>query len=281
MNTLTIGEFTIRQTTDGLYCLNDLHRASGVGDNFKPGEWLKSADAQSYVRFLDEKSKCGNRHLEQNQHLTDEKSKVSPIGKYASSILRVIHGGDRRGTYACKNLVYKYAMWISHEFEYQVIEAFDRLVVSSANYDRRLLDWKKLNILEQPASWQKMFTEDYYTPIMRLFGWKFDGNHGRDGRGLPHVIGQITLEYVYRPICPKAVLDEIKVGTNGEKIHQWFQAGGRQMIAAQILVVIAMAKTSSCYDVFKTKCGVAFNNDPLQFELELHGQQNAPMRLVK
>lgn len=104
---LVIDGVSVRQDTSGRYCLNDLHRAAGGEERHKPRFWLGNQQTQELVQELTE---GGNPPLEQNQ----------PV--------RVIHGGDNRGTYVCKELVYSYAMWISSSFSLKVIRTFDSVV---------------------------------------------------------------------------------------------------------------------------------------------------------
>lgn len=84
---------------DGLYCLNDLHKASGGESKNRPGYWLDTATAKKMIQLLEVRD-----------------------GKPA---LKTSKGGSNPGTYACKELVYDYAMWISAEFKLLVIKIFD------------------------------------------------------------------------------------------------------------------------------------------------------------
>lgn len=88
----SLSDTSIKQDEQGRYCLNDLHKASGGEKKHRPSLWLANAQSKELV---DEITRAGNTALEQNQPLN------------------VVHGGNKQGTYVCKELVYAYAMWIS------------------------------------------------------------------------------------------------------------------------------------------------------------------------
>ncbi len=98
-----IGNVFINQDEHGRYRLNDLHIASGAPQSKKPGKWMQNQEAIDLIAVM---SKCGNRHLEQNQSLV------------------VIHGGSQQGTYAIDKIMIAYATWISPEFFNQVIDTY-------------------------------------------------------------------------------------------------------------------------------------------------------------
>lgn len=104
MTNLTILSKKIR-TTNELYSLNDLHKASGNLNKHRPKYWLAN---------------------EQTKDLIDE------IAKGGIPPLSVKHGGTNSGTWVCKELVYAYAMWISAKFHLQVIRAFDAMAQQNA-----------------------------------------------------------------------------------------------------------------------------------------------------
>lgn len=93
---LTIANKKIK-TKDGLYCLNDLHKASGADKKNGPSYFMALNATQGMIDIL----------------LTDTDIPVS-----------VIKGGKTQGTYVCEELVYSYAMWINPEFNLKVIRAF-------------------------------------------------------------------------------------------------------------------------------------------------------------
>jgi len=110
MNTLsiTLSNTPIRQDLEGRFCLNDLHKAAGNHKKHRPGYFLETQQAQELIT---EMTDAGIPSSEQNQ----------PV--------KVFKGGNsQQGTFAVKELVYTYAMWISPKFHIAVIRAYDALV---------------------------------------------------------------------------------------------------------------------------------------------------------
>lgn len=96
MHHLIITGTEIRQDTEGRYCLNDLHRAAGGENKHRPSLWLKNMQTMA---LIDEMAKAGITAIESKQQL---------------------------GTFASKEIVYAYAMWISPAFNLKVIKTFDQ-----------------------------------------------------------------------------------------------------------------------------------------------------------
>lgn len=114
---LTLLDTVIRRDEAGRFCLNDLHRAAGGEQRHRPNYWMESQQTQELIRAL-------------SQNIDEAGIPASDRINYLEPIKIVRGFSEGQGTYACKELVYSYAMWISPEFHIKVIRAYDALVTS-------------------------------------------------------------------------------------------------------------------------------------------------------
>lgn len=99
---LVICNTEITQDENGRYSLNDLHKASGSAVKDLPNKFMASKSFKSIVDIL-----------------IAENSAFEPVVKK--------QGRYTGGTWICKELVYKYAMWVNASFELTVIRTFDSI----------------------------------------------------------------------------------------------------------------------------------------------------------
>lgn len=100
MTNLVINSQAISQHND-FYSLNDLHRVSGGESKYQPAFFLRNQETQEMIAELEKENTVAYHTV---------------IGK-----------GKKQGTYACRELVIRYGMWISPKFSLMVIRAFDAL----------------------------------------------------------------------------------------------------------------------------------------------------------
>ena len=98
MQTISIANTEIRQI-NGLYSLNDLHKASGGAAKHQPSNWLRNQQTIDLIDAIDRSSNLMN-----------------PI--------ETIRGGLNQGTFVSEELVISYGMWINAEFALAVIRCF-------------------------------------------------------------------------------------------------------------------------------------------------------------
>lgn len=118
---LTISDISVRQDSEGRYCLNDLHKASGGAAKHQPRYWLSNQQAKELIAEL-EKETSGIPLVK------NLKGEIPPFENLTAGIPAVKKAEGRYGaTYVAKELVYAYAMWISASFSLKVIRAYDAL----------------------------------------------------------------------------------------------------------------------------------------------------------
>lgn len=97
-SSLTIDSIAIREL-DGLFSLNDLHKAGGSKAKDRPNYFLANEKTQALIVQIEQ-------------------------GRISGIAMKAIHGGSNPGTYACRELVIAYAAWISAAFHLKVIRVF-------------------------------------------------------------------------------------------------------------------------------------------------------------
>lgn len=99
---------------DGLYSLNDMHKIGGGAEKHRPTFFLRNQETKDLI-----------------DELISELGDVRKCTSLKDKVIRVVKGGNsksKQGTYVCKEMVYRYAMWISPKFALIVIRTFDGLM---------------------------------------------------------------------------------------------------------------------------------------------------------
>ncbi|MFH4170956.1 KilA-N domain-containing protein, partial [Acinetobacter baumannii] len=90
-----MGDFTIRQDEEGRFMLGDLHKASGGEKKHQPSNFLRTEQIKELINEIDHSA---NLQSSDNDHSSNMRRAV-----------KVVNGGDNRGTYVVKEIVYAYA----------------------------------------------------------------------------------------------------------------------------------------------------------------------------
>lgn len=109
---------------EGMFSLNDLHKASGSAEKHKPFNFLRNDQTKALIAEIEQETMM----LKYEHHSHDVGISTSkPVA------VKTVKGkGKQQGTYVCRELVYAYAMWISARFHLLVIRAFDAMCKGEA-----------------------------------------------------------------------------------------------------------------------------------------------------
>lgn len=132
--TISIGEVCIQQDANGRYSLNDLQHAAGGASKHRPSIWLENQQTKELIAELGKPlnpAKAGIPTLAENKGL-------EPVV--------TTKGTNAPGTFAVKELVYAFAMWISPAFHLAVIRAFDAMQQAA----RQAIQARPVNPLDDP-----------------------------------------------------------------------------------------------------------------------------------
>lgn len=100
-NLPVIAGVVVRSNNKGMFSLNDLHQAAGGNERHRPKFFLENERTARLVARL------------------KEETGSDPVA---------VSVGAKGGTFAHRDLIYSYAMWISEEFHLQVVRTFDAVL---------------------------------------------------------------------------------------------------------------------------------------------------------
>ena len=142
--TISIAGLTIEQSSNGLYSINDLHRASGGLAKHRPENWYRLQATINLISFLESQEK--NQQITKNSSIIETVS-GKDIGSQEKNPCNPI--GGIQGTFVCRELVVAYATWISPQFFAHVIRTFldvvDGVYARVAEQDR-IIEAKTLQL---------------------------------------------------------------------------------------------------------------------------------------
>lgn len=233
---LVIGGFNIRQDEYGRYSLADLHKASGNLAKHKPSNFLRVEQTQELIKEIEQVS---DMSLSDENHFSNMRSAV-----------KVIHGGNKRGTYAVKEMVYAYAMWISAKFHLMVIRAYDSLVMEWVLNDKQTISPDQAStlhhIVHERANGSSKIIKQMWSRLKNHFGYRasyrdLQAVHFEDAK---HYLEIMDINFPSEknqppslPFPPEViqVAQQITNEFNGGKFASWFVSGRNGVLTAQPL----------------------------------------------
>lgn len=203
----TLGEIAVRQL-NGLFSLNDLHRAAGAARRHEPARFIRLDGTKALIAEL-------GAYPEMGTPSTDSQTPM-----------RVINDGENNGTYACRELVIAYAAWISAAFHLKVIRVF--LAVAAPTTPYSVQPGQTLSA-EQAEALRNLLTshvqklpKDKQAAAM-VKGWsKLKAHFKTDYRHIPAAEFHEAVSIIARHTAEWELVDDApKAGTVQEIVADW------------------------------------------------------------
>lgn len=156
---------------NGLFSLNDLHKVSGGEKRHEPNRFLRNQETKELIAEIESENQIAYHTV---------------LGK-----------GKNQGTYVCRELVYRYAMWISAKFSLMVIRAFDVLNTGVIDCLPRLTSEQTLALRDAVNMATGVLKLDYST-IYKMIHQRFNVGHIKE-LSLEQL--EQAVEYVHRLMC--------------------------------------------------------------------------------
>jgi hypothetical protein len=128
----------VSKNENGLYRLNDLHKAAGGERRHQVYEWLRLGNTKEEIAYLQQISTTGITVVDNKQEVIEVKAGSPEFGG---------------GTFVCKELVYSYAAWVSFRFKHDVWNAFDSLVNATSILELSQVQDKAIEALEAKTAY--------------------------------------------------------------------------------------------------------------------------------
>ncbi|WP_160067625.1 P63C domain-containing protein [Sphingobacterium bovisgrunnientis] len=154
----------------------------------------------------------------------------------------------------------------SLDFESQKIQLFSGKIIS----EEEILN-RRVYLLKNVATYEKMFPQEFYDNIFRLNHWQQNKNKTLR----PSVVGKYTNFCIYarfdKSILPQlqSINPYIEFGIRQFKHFQWLNEDGRQQLLVYIQQSIDMMKECTEWNAFVQKYGAKYNI-PVQSQIEFN-----------
>ncbi len=243
---LVVGSHAIRRDGE-MWCLTDMWKAGGAPKDRKAYEWLRGADAQRFVEFLQDSSESGNSRLTKTRKI----------------------GGGGGETWAHWQLAMAYAKWLNPEFHARVNDVYraytsGQLVPRDDEAIRLALRLERMAHSDYESAWDVEVKLELGR-LKKVKGWT--PGEGSEPQQMAHAYGR-----TWRIVLGDAVYEELKRRNphpRGGSLHgQWLRDERiRLMKREDMVLTLFIARRSTRWSDYEREMRTHFRRSPIQLRL--------------